>query len=315
MLRTGNSAVRVSVIGLLFVSAVWLHAQEAATGPEGQQPGPKDFVLHTGTSLVIVDVVVHGRDGRPVHNLKASDFAVSENGVLQHIRNFAEHARPEKIAVANTAPTPPLPPGLFTNYTPAPSTGPSNVLLLDMLNTPLRDQESARMRIQEYLDHAPAGTEIAVFGLSNNLTMLQGFTANPAILKAILSRKNAIKGSSLLSDPNGNGAVENNANLSDAIGQLGNTPDVLEAIDNARQFEADSQSFELQIRAKMTLDALNELAKYLAAIPGRKNVLWFSGSFPLTVLADPSINNAFGTLANSEEEFRQCSGGKLQVCS
>ena len=33
----------------------------------------------------------------------------------------------------------------------------------------------------------------------------------------------------------------------------------------------------------MTLEAMNYIARYLAGIPGRKNLIWFSGSFPISV--------------------------------
>ena len=33
----------------------------------------------------------------------------------------------------------------------------------------------------------------------------------------------------------------------------------------------------------MTFEAMNYIARYLAGIPGRKNLIWFSGSFPISV--------------------------------
>ena len=36
----------------------------------------------------------------------------------------------------------------------------------------------------------------------------------------------------------------------------------------------------------ITLDALTALARYLAAVPGRKNLIWFSGSFPIEMGQD-----------------------------
>jgi hypothetical protein len=40
----------------------------------------------------------------------------------------------------------------------------------------------------------------------------------------------------------------------------------------------------------MTIDAMDELARYLSAIPGRKNLIWFTGSFPVTL--DPDSNQS-----------------------
>jgi VWFA-related protein len=269
----------------------------------GASPAQAPFTLRTGTNLVIVDVVVTGPDGQPVHGLKASDFSLSEEKKAQTIHDFQEH-----VEVPHTVKAPPkLAPGLFTNFVAAPNEGPANILLLDMLNTPLSDQAYARTQIQDFLNRAPAGTQIAIFGLSEKLTILQGFTTDPAILKAALAKKSAAKASSLLDDPTGGdgGDGAGATSVSDSLSGMGGSPDILEAVANAQQFEAEGQTFRLQLRAQMTLDAMNELARYLANISGRKNLIWFSGSFPIDILPDPTINNGFGAMSNFEDEFRE----------
>src|ERR1700733_5430923 len=76
-------------------------------------------------------------------------------------------------------------------------------------------------------------------------------------------------------------------------------------VKDIQQFESQQTSFQLQLRAKYTLDAINQLARYLAGIPGRKNLIWFSGSFPLDVLPDGTISDPFMTVASSEDEYRE----------
>jgi VWFA-related protein len=298
---------RLLLLAFPLAAIATLHAQQPAAAPNQVQAGsgPSTFTLRTGTNLVIVDAIVSGPDGHPVRGLKASDFTLTEDRVPQKIRDFQEHT--EAPAARATAAAPKLAPGLFTNYAPAVSDGPANIVLLDMLNTPLRDQAYARMQIQDFLNHAPTGTQIAIFGLSDKLTILQGFTTDPAILKAALSKKSAMKASSLLDDATGGGGSDGAgaSAVSDSLAGLGSTPDVLEAVANAQQFEAEGQTFRFQLRAQMTLDAMNELARYLANIPGRKNLIWFSGSFPISILPDPTLNNGFAMMASSEEEFRE----------
>ncbi|RSL19415.1 VWFA-related protein [Edaphobacter aggregans] len=264
------------------------------------------YTLHTSTNLVILDVVVSSPNGHPVHDLQAKDFVVSEDGRPQQVRNFQQHAMPVTGHDDSMAP-PKLAPGLFTNFTTSHGDGPANVLLLDMLNTPLRDQTYARQQIQDYLNHAPDGTQVAIFGLSNRLAILQGFTSDTRLLKAALSRKNATKGSSLLNDPlgGGTGGGPGESSVSDALADMGTTPDILEAVANAQQFEAESETYQFQQRAQITLDALNELARYLANIPGRKNLIWFSGSLPINILPNGNTNNGFASMGNWEAEFRE----------
>ena len=63
------------------------------------------------------------------------------------------------------------------------------------------------------------------------------------------------------------------------------------------RFEAEHQSFQLQLRARYTLDAMNQLARYLCGIPGRKNLIWFSGSFPINIFPDAIPANPFAVVA------------------
>lgn len=275
-------------------------AQENGSTQDDKTP----YRIQTSANLVVLDVTVAGGDGKPVHGLTAKDFLVKEDGQAQTVRGFHEH---EAGVIHASAPAPKLAAGLFTNFTQAGVGGPSNVLLLDMLNTPLRDQAYARDQIRQYLDHAPAGTQIAIFGLSNSLVMLQGFSADPTILKAALANKNSTRASSLLNDPLGGGGGDGagESGISDALSQLGNSPDVQEAVANAQQFEAETQSFQMQYRAQLTLDALNQLARFLVAIPGRKNVIWFSGSFPASILPNTDINNGFAAMSSVDAEFRE----------
>jgi len=274
---------------------------------QSSQPDPKSpstVTLKANTQLVIVDVTVTDSHRKPVHNLKASDFVVVEDNVSQNIKAFEEHVYVQEP----TTPVqrPPLPPGAFTNFSPVPPKETLNVLLLDTLNTPLKDQAFVRDQIKQYLKKAPAGTRIAIFGLATRLYLLQGFTSNPDILKAAVDRKNSSKSSPLLNDAvgGGNGDVSLSQQYDDAFGNLGSAG-VSRAIGELQQFEAEQQSFQLQLRAKYTLDSLNQLARYLSGLQGRKNLIWFSGSFPINILPDGSLDRPFAVMASSEDEFRQ----------
>jgi len=67
----------------------------------------------------------------------------------------------------------------------------------------------------------------------------------------------------------------------------------------------DSQTYQ---RMALTLDAFDLLARYLANIPGRKNLVWFSGSFPMVLDPDSAIStytaNSFSG-SNNETEVRR----------
>jgi VWFA-related protein len=293
--------------GLCMSIALILTAGAHGQKDEASQPtGGHTYTLQTGTNLVVVDITVTDQAGHPVKALKAVDFNLLEDGRHQQLRSFEEHSSASSSPVV-PATLPKLQPGLFTNFTPTPAGGPANILLLDTLNTPLRDQSFVRSQLVEYLRKAPAGTQIAIFGLSEKLSILQGFTSDPAVLRAAVANKGNLHASSLLDDAQGGAGGDGSgaSSVSDALSGLASSPDMDQTIANVQQFEAQQENFQLQLRTQYTLDALNELARYLESVPGRKNLIWFSGSFPVDIVPSSSLLNAFQASVNSEAEFRE----------
>jgi VWFA-related protein len=286
------------LLGPAFVS----FALATVAAQQTQQPTPstptQPPTLHASAQLVVVDVVVTDKNRKPVHGLKESDFTLNENNVPQVLKHFEEHTALTAADATKFPVMPKLPPGIFTNYTPEPVNGAVNILLLDTLNTPVKDQIFVRQQLLAYLNSAAAGTRIAIFGLTSRLLILQGFTSDPAILKEVASKKFA-KTSPLLQDSVGGSGIQNSA--SDDMEDMGMPAAV---VANVQQFEAQTQSFQTQLRVKYTLDAMNQLARYLSSIPGRKNLIWFSGSFPISILPDPTLTDPFAVAADSSDEFR-----------
>src|SRR5215472_9112705 len=194
-------------------------AQEASAPAQTSQPtqaaksAPATAeTLHASTQLVIVDVVVEDHSGHPIHGLTRDNFVLTEQKKPQAIRNFEEHSA---ASVKKPGPPmPPMPPGVFTNYTPVAPDGTLNVLLIDALNTPMADQAFVRQQLLDYIKHEKPGTDVAIFGLANRLIMLQGFTADPSVLRAAVQHLNS-KASPLLTDPSGSGAEPES--MSDAM--------------------------------------------------------------------------------------------------
>jgi VWFA-related protein len=313
------------ILAALFTAAAI--AQTPATAQTPAPPAPQATgpipTLQANTQLVVVDVVVQDKDGHPVHGLKVEDFHLTEGKTLQTIRHFEEHST--LIPVEPGPQLPPMPPGTFTDYTPIPPNGTLNILLLDALNTPTKDQAYVRDQLQEYVKNARPGTRIAIFGLANQLIILQGFTSDPQTLKDAVDHKLIPRNSSLLDDPTGSG-VDQPANSgvdqptgASAVGlpAIQGTADaaLAQSAANLQQFEAETAALEIQLRIQYTLDAFNTLAHYLAGFPGRKNLIWFSGSFPINIFPDGDLQNPFSVMYNSNAEFRETTNllGKAQV--
>ena len=63
------------------------------TVPNGQRQNPRDVTtIRTYSNLVVIDVVVTGSDGKPVHGLTKDAFTLLENNKEQVIRHFEEHS-------------------------------------------------------------------------------------------------------------------------------------------------------------------------------------------------------------------------------
>jgi VWFA-related protein len=273
-----------------------------------QQPlAPEVTTIRAYSNLVVIDVVVNDAQGNPVHGLQASDFTLLENNKLQTVRHFEEHsALPASEAAAPVpsasvpGPSVKLPPGLFTNKTEAPANGPVNVLLLAYLNTPLESQPFARKQLLEFLEKTPAGTRIAIFSLNAQLSMLHGFTTDLAELKAALASKKGAPGvSDILLDPVHGGPMKDRS--LDVLKEGASK----QQIDDINRMEAQQTSFTQELRAKLTLNGFNMLARYLVGIPGRKNVIWFSGGFPLNVEPSAAEADPNDSVVRNDEEVRK----------
>ncbi len=322
MLRS-HQEVRVHLVAGTALVAMCLAAslsgqQMSPVSPARSQAGPSAplndsqdtaqvTTIRTYSNLVVIDVVVTDSQGNPVRGLKGSDFELMENNKPQMIRHFEEHTAMPASNI-QMAPAEKLPPGLFTNKSPAPVNGPVNVLLLDYLNTPLTSQLYARKQLLEYLDKAPPGTRIAIFALTNHLVMLQGFTSDMQVLKEALTKKKGVpQTSSVMSDAINGGPIGNTTLSDAAANDAPAVPGIItqQVIDDINRFQAMDASFQQDLIARMTLDAFNSLARYLVGIPGRKNVIWYSGGFPLNV--EPNVNEADpnDSVVRNDDELRK----------
>ncbi|HEY1803199.1 MAG TPA: VWA domain-containing protein [Terracidiphilus sp.] len=270
-------------------------AATSATAPASpaKEPVPD---LKVSSRLVVVDVVVR-KGSHPVSGLDQSDFMLSEDGKPQSIRYFTPHFAGDQPADANAATPPPsLPPDTFSNL-PLPNVTDSvTVLLLDGLNTAPSDVQYARREMIAYLKKLPAGRRIAVFALGQRLRMLQGFTTDSTQLQAALEKTKASSPASLLAPDDQ--TFQDRAVLDSMADGGVSTQDIA----NTQNFMSDAGAQQTAMRIGMTLEALQQLSRYLAAINGRKNLVWFAGSVPLQFFADYAIvfNGAGGGQASDQ---------------
>lgn len=262
-------------------------AQSAGTQPHLENTSTA--VPNSALQPIAVNVIVQDQNGHAVHGLTQENFQLLESKAPQQIRSFEEHSA---SAPRKRAPEyPKMPPGTFTNYIPLPPQGTLTVLLLDALNSSPKDQALLRSQLQQYVKNTAPGTSIAILGLANHLTILQGFTSDPGTLRDAVEHKLIPRASVLLDHP-----------MDNAVNQ-----GMEQTATNLQQFESEQKSLQIRLHPQYTLDAFNQLAHYLAGIPGRKNLIWFSGAFPLDLFPDPTVKNASAGTELDNHELHETS--------
>ena len=280
----------ILLYGMLFFLPIEALSAQANAG-SSDQPAFK-----ATTREVVVDVVVTEGKGEAVNGLRKEQFQVFEEGKPQTLTFFEEHA--SKARPAGSLPAPPkMPPNVFTNVPPAPLDDAVNVLLLDSLNTPPQFMSYARKEILGYLNNIKPGARMAIVLLNGKLNFVQGFTTDAALLREVALKQTApgvspslvtkseigdeqelesFMESNAPADPGGANAGSATANGNSAGAPMSATMAVAAAF-------ANYQSSKSSNRARMTLEALSDIARYLTAVPGRKNLIWFAGDFPVVI--------------------------------
>lgn len=217
--------------------------------------------LRTTTRLVQVDVVAVDRKGNPVRDLAREDFTLLEEGKEQPLRIFS---------VVTTREAPPSKPprrGTFSNRLPEQEGTPTGatVVLFDILNTPFSDRAFAREHVLQVLENLQPQDRVALYGLGSELRVLHEFTADAAPLREALRNFGGLE------------SVESRANAEPSKVELTPFEEFMQSVNNVSR-----QQYLLR-RLELTLNALQTIAHHVADLPGRKNLVWVSASFPISI--------------------------------
>ena len=206
----------------------------------------------------LVQVVVIARDKRgPITDLSKGDFEIFDKGKSKPISTFSfERVQPASKQA-------PLPPNTFSNRLDrGDSPVAATVILFDSLNTAFKDQATAREQVVGYLKSIDPSSPVAIYALGNGLRILHDFTDDRARLTRGLERYRG-QISTLLDD---------------------STPSPGQ--DFVSQILDPLQNYSFDRRIAITMSAMTAIADRMAGTPGRKNLIWISGAFPITLAFD-----------------------------
>ena len=243
-MNIGKLLLRVGFATAVSALACLAHLA-AEENPPALQPTKTDshvLVLKRTVRRVVVDVVVRDSSGKPVRGLTARDFSLSEDSRPQQILSFDVHDF-DSPSISLPANAPALPPNVFVNVPAAPERGPLYVILFDMVNTDdTADQIYARKQALDFIRSKPAGARFAVYVHSDGLHLVQGFTDDKDLLVTTI-------------DPQAPKSHFPRAFL---------------------MFRNFGRGDPVAMISVMT-----HVAEFLDGIPGRKNLIWMSGAFPM----------------------------------
>jgi VWFA-related protein len=233
----------------------------SAQATQSKQPPP---AIRATTRLVQVSVVVHDKHGNPIPDLTKDDFVVLDERKPQEIRIFSVETNELPVHAP-----PPLPPDTYTNRIQERGNVPTSitVILFDGLNTEITDQALAKKQVVKFIEtQVHPQDRVAIYSMGRNLRILHDFTSDSSsLLAALAAYKGADTPLIYASDPQ----VSDNP-----------VPAVAAFLNEAYQREAN---YFIKDRVHRTLDALTAIANHVGTLPGRKNLIWVSGSFPFSI--------------------------------
>ena len=218
------------------------------------------------TRLVEVTVIAETKKGEPVMGLNRESFKLTDGGHEEPIRVFAFGTTSGPSTVL-----PVLPPNTFSNQLSLPGAQASSatVVLFDGLNTRIEDQAYARQQIIKFLALLKPEDHVGLYVMGRGPRVLQEITGDSsALLKAIADYRGELNRSMEvpLQDPE----MSVPAHFDAWLGELSFT-----LID-----------YYARDRALRTVRMLVAIANHLQWLPGRKNLIWVSGSFPSWIESD-----------------------------
>ena len=236
-------------------------------------------VFKSNTSLVIVNVSVRDKSGKPIEGLKKTDFMVTEDGKAQEISVF-EFQRLEETPAGEPVPAQTVTTGSTAPARKAAAIVPSKpgeirfrdrrlmVLFFDFASMPPSDQIRSQEAADKFLKKQMTPSDlVAVMVFGNTLQVVQDFTGDRDLLAA------AIKSLRI-----GEATV---------FAQEADTGDTESGQDTGAAFTADESEFNI-FNTDRKLAALESAARMLGSLPERKALVYFSSGVGKTGVENQS---------------------------
>ena len=268
-----------------------------------QNPGsttPVPAVIRTTTRLVQINVVVRDKKGQPVEDLKREDFSILDQGQPQQVALFSALTAAPPAGAQHPA----LPPRVFSNRLDQTGQAPGSVtvILFDALNTSILDQAYARQQVIKFLRQLQPQDHVAIYVLTTQIKVLNEFTQDASSLLQAIERFSGAYSPQLDAanpEPTDDSVDLTSNSTTGSGGANAIASQLKEFLDAASGKLSDFANIN---RAETTTSAIEAIANHVASIPGRKSLVWVSGSFPISIGYDED------TMFQPGREHRDFSG-------
>jgi len=280
----------------------------ADTGtPNFAKSDSRPLKFSTSVQMVLVPAVVTDKSGHHITGLTKDDFLLLEDGKEQRIASFEEiHAGGAPVV-----------------RTPAPANEYSNVMVgdsaprhftviaLDTVNTPFLDQTRAREALVRYLaETVSEGQPVMLCTIGRGgIKVIHDFTTDPAVLRAALQKVHA----ELPPATGGGNPADAPPVDSKTFASQGATVEADQLLSFIQGLD-QSPAFEQGVSVATTLEAFQYIAQAFDGIPGRKSLIWVTGSFPFNIDTDTSALLGSGSPAGLyERTFQMLNNANIAV--
>jgi VWFA-related protein len=257
-------------------------AQTLPPKPPDTQKTVNAPVLRVNVRLIQVNVIAEDSDGLPIRDLKKEDFTILDQGQPQQISLFDQQndvpTAPAEVDSPSAASSigsgiisPAAASTFFSNHVQRSPSGANSVtvVLIDTVNTAFRDLPYVRSQVAEFLKKLRPQDQVALYLLTpSKLYTLHDFTNDSeTLLRLVKGRKS-----------NADSAPANSQSAEQDAGDARATKLLDDTFAEANRFFQGGRGV-----IESTNLALRQIASNVANIPGRKNLVWISGGFPVTM--------------------------------
>ncbi len=249
-------------------------------------PVPSQTILRSTTQEVLVDFVARDKHHKLITNLRPEEVEILEDGVRQTARSFQYRGGPDTPGETGAA-MPAARAGAGSTYNPLREI---NVVSLVFEGMDLQGRRRATLAAKAFLgSELRPNTYIGVFALNHRLTLLQQYTNDLGLLDQAVDRvaggasQTFVKDmqaqvtllNSLASGRGGFNAMEpGSAEEGGPVGISSHLDAAAAAVE--RQMAALTIAMLSNRVGNLSIDALRQLIRGQAQLPGRKTVVYFS---------------------------------------